>query len=81
MDVAREVESTELDGFFRYSGAIDGSRAVIERARAKLVEAQVDLRDLWYDTVEQSPILAARLNSAARFAHLAADALATETLL
>ena len=41
----------------------------------------MDLRDLWYDSVELAPVLAARVNTAVRFAHHAAEALSEDTLL
>ena len=64
------------------TGAFDGlALEIIHAARAKLVEIEVDLRDLWYDSVELAPVLAARVNTAVRFAHHAAEALAEETLL
>jgi hypothetical protein len=66
----------------RSPGALDGPPLeVIQAARVKLVEIETVLRDLWYDCVEQSPVLAAQVNTAVRFAHHAADALSEETLL
>jgi hypothetical protein len=67
---------------FRSTGAFDGSALkIIHAARAKLVDIEVDLRNLWYDSVDLAPVLAAQVNTAVRFAHHAAEALSEETLL
>ena len=68
-----EVDLTES---LRSPGAFDGSvLEVMQAARAKLVEIEMDLRDLWYDSAEQAPVLAAQVSTAAGFAHHAAEAL------
>ena len=53
----------------------------IGAARARLIEVEMTLRDLWYETVDSGPALSARLNVAARLAHNAAEALSPQTLL
>ena len=53
----------------------------IASARLKLVDVELALRDLWYDAVDASPVLAARINAAVRFSHLAVEALSDATLL
>jgi hypothetical protein len=53
----------------------------IGTARARLIEVEMTLRDLWYETVDSGPALSARLNVAARLAHNAAEALSPQTLL
>jgi hypothetical protein len=50
-------------------------------ARARLIDVEVMLRDFWYDSIDHTPLVAARISVAARLAHQAAEALAPETLL
>src|SRR5262245_10133789 len=58
-----------------------GALAVAQAARTRRLEVQVMLREFWYDSVDHSPTVAARINVAARLAHQAAEALSPETLL
>ena len=53
----------------------------IRAARARLIEVEMTLSDLWYETVDSGPALSSRLNVAARLAHNAAEALSPQTLL
>ena len=55
--------------------------AIADAARTRLLEVQVILREFWYDSVDHSPVVAARINVAARLAHQASEALSPETLL
>jgi hypothetical protein len=55
--------------------------AIAKAARTRLIEVQVMLREFWYDSVDHSPTVAARINVAARLAHQAAETLSPETLL
>jgi hypothetical protein len=60
----------------RLAGAFDSSIwETTESAREQLLAVEAVLRDLWADVVETSPVLAARLNTAARLARNAAAAL------
>jgi len=66
----------------RSSGGSNGSALeAAQAARARLLEVEMGLRRLWIDNADQDPALAARLNTAARFAHHAAEALADEIRL
>ena len=55
--------------------------AIAKAARTQLIDVQVVLREFWYDSVDHSPRVAARINAAVRLAHQAAEALSPETLL
>ena len=50
-------------------------------ARARLIDVEVMLRDFWYDSIDHTPLVAARISVAARLVHKAAEALEPETLL
>ena len=54
---------------------------VAKTARTRLIYVEVMLRDFWYDSIDHTPLVAARINIAARLVHQAAEALAPETLL
>jgi hypothetical protein len=54
---------------------------VAQIARARLVDVEVMLRDFWYDSIDHTPLVAARISVAARLVHKAVEALAPETLL
>jgi hypothetical protein len=61
-----------------------GDDPVLEVARtalARLIDVEVMLRDFWCDSTDHTPMVAARINVAARFVHQAAKALAPQTLL
>jgi hypothetical protein len=45
-------------------------------ARARLIDVEVMLRDFWYDSIDHTPVVAARISVAARLVHKAAEALA-----
>lgn len=49
-------------------------------ARARLVDIEVMLRDFWYDSINQTPLVAARISVAARLVHKAAESLTPQTL-
>jgi hypothetical protein len=49
-------------------------------ARARLIEIEVMLREFWDESLDNSPVVAARINVAAQWVHRAADTLAPETL-
>jgi len=61
--------------------AEDIALEVAKIARARLVDIEVMLRDFWYDSIDHTPLVAARISVAARLVHKAAETLATDTLL
>ena len=54
---------------------------VAQIARARLIDVEVMLRDFWYDSIDHTPLVAARISVAARLVHKAAEALGPQTLL
>jgi hypothetical protein len=66
---------------FRPEAIEDSALEIIGDARARLMEVEMMLRDLWSTTVDSGPALSARLTIAARLAHNAAEALSPQTLL
>jgi hypothetical protein len=54
---------------------------VAQIARARLIDVEVMLRDFWYDSIDHTPLVAARITVAARLVHKAVETLAPETLL
>ena len=50
-------------------------------ARARLIDVEVMLRDFWCDSIDHTPLVAARISVAARLVHKAAEALVPQTLL
>jgi hypothetical protein len=50
-------------------------------ARARLVDVEVMLRDFWYDSIDHTPLVAARISVAARLVHKAVETLGTDTML
>jgi len=54
---------------------------VAQIARARLIDVEVMLRDFWYDSIDHTPLVTARITVAARLVHKAVDALGPEALL
>jgi hypothetical protein len=54
---------------------------VAQIARTRLIDVEVMLRDFWYDSIDHTPLVAARISVAARLVHKAAETLGPETLL
>jgi hypothetical protein len=50
-------------------------------ARARLLDVEVMLRDFWYDSIDHTPLAAARISVAARLVHKAVETLGPESLL
>lgn len=49
-------------------------------ARGRLIDVEVMLRDFWYDSIDHTPLVAARISVAARLVHKAVETLEPETL-
>jgi hypothetical protein len=54
---------------------------VAQIARARLIDVEVMLRDFWYDSIDHTPLVAARITVAARLVHKAVETLEPGTLL
>ena len=53
---------------------------VAQIARARLIDVEVMLSDFWYDSIDHTPLVAARITVAARLVHKAVDLLAPGNL-
>ena len=54
---------------------------VAQIARARLIDVEVMLRDFWYDSIDHTPLVEARISVAARLVHKAVEILGPENLL
>jgi hypothetical protein len=54
---------------------------VAQIARARLIDVEVMLRDFWYDSIDHTPLVAARITVAARLVHKAVETLGPDSLL
>ncbi len=54
---------------------------VAEIARARLLDVEVMLRDFWWDSIDHTPLVAARISVAARLVHKAVETLGPEPLV
>jgi hypothetical protein len=61
-----------------------GEQLAVEVARlaaARLIDVELMLRDFWYDSIDHTPLAAARISVAARLVRKAVETLEPETLL
>ena len=82
VDAASQLEPTVTgaESLLSAEPPIATAAEVMRWARAGLVEIEVALRSLWYDTIDSAPAVAARLNSTVRLLHSAVNALSDDTV-
>jgi hypothetical protein len=79
-----EPSTTTDRGIDTVLGTVDSVDAlaleIAAAARTRLIDVEVVLRDSWYDSIDHTPLVAARINVAARLVHQAVEALSPLTL-